>query len=331
VRVIATTAFSSAVLQIDAAQVSAQIEQSIRDAVRHQLRRRGVVVGLSGGIDSSVVAALAARALGSERVVGLLMPEAESSPDSARLARELASTFGIRTIVEDITGTLTAAGCYRRRDEAIRSVIPDYGEGWRTKIALPDLISRSGYPLFSIVAVSPTGDEVRRRLPLEAYLGIVAATNFKQRVRTMMEYYYADLYQYAVAGTPNLLEHDQGFFVKQGDGAADLKPIAHLYKSQVHQLARHLRVPDEICGRRSTTDTYSLDQSQEEFYFGLSLERTDLCLFARNHGVPPEEAAAATGLTPVEVRRAFQAIDSKRAAARYLHHAAIMVDSERPR
>jgi NAD+ synthase len=325
---IATTVFSKAVLALDAAAEAARIERSIRDAVRQRLRRRGVVVGLSGGIDSSVVAALSARALGADHVLGLLMPEADSSPESARLASELAARFGIRTVTEDITATLDAAGCYRRRDEAIQSVIPEWNSEWRCKIVLPDLAGHASYPLFSIVAQPPSGDMRRMRLPLSAYLGIVAATNFKQRVRKMMEYYYADLYRYAVAGTPNLLEHDQGFFVKHGDGAADLKPIAHLYKSQVYQLAEHLGVPEEICRRRSTTDTYSLEQSQEEFYFGLSLERTDLCLYARDHGVPLDEVAEATGLTPEQVSRAYAAIDSKRAAARYLHHPAVMVDEE---
>ena len=322
-----TAAFSSAVLRIDAADVASRIERSVRDAVHHQLRRRGVVVGLSGGIDSSVVAALAARALGPDRVVGLLMPEADSSPDSVPLARTLAATFGIKTIVEDITETLTAAGCYGRRDEAIRSAIPEYDDGWRCKIVLPDLISRPGYPLFSIVAVTPSGEERRLRLPLEAYLGIVAATNFKQRARKMMEYYYADLFRFAVAGTANLLEHDQGFFVKHGDGSADLKPIAHLYKTQVCQLAEYLGIPDAILRRKPTTDTYSLEQSQEEFFFGLSLEQTDLCLYAKEHGIPAEATADAVGLTPEQVSRAYHVIASKRQAARYLHMPPILVSA----
>ena len=163
------------------------------------------------------------------------------------------------------------------------------------------------------------------RLPLEAYLGIVAATNFKQRVRKMMEYYYADRFRYAVAGTANRLEHDQGFFVKQGDGAADVKPIAALYKSQVYQLAEYRGVPEDIRRRRPTTDTYSLEQSQEEFYFGLSLEQTDLCIYARDQGMPAEAAAEAVGLTPEQMTRAYHMIDSKREAARYLHEPAIVI------
>jgi len=319
---------SPSVLDIDAAAVAHHIARTLRDQVFHRLRRRGVVVGLSGGLDSSVVAGLAARALGPERVVGLLMPERESSSDSAYLAGEAAAAFSIATVVEDITGVLEAAGCYRRRDAAIRCVLPDYGEGHRSKIVLPDLIGRPGYAIYSIVIQTPAGEEIRGRLPLDAYLEIVAATNFKQRVRTMTEYYHADRLRYAVAGTANRLEHDLGFFVKQGDGAADLKPIAHLYKSQVYQLAEYLGVPDAIRRRPPTTDTYSLDQSQEEFFFGLSLRQTDLLLYARDHGLPPEAAADTVGLPLEQTTRAYAVVESKRNAARYLLMPPLMIEHE---
>jgi NAD+ synthase len=314
-------------MRIDPPAVARRIEESIRDIVHQRLRRRGVVVGLSGGVDSSVVGALAARALGPERVMGLLMPEADSSRDSVHLAQSLVDTLGIRSVIEDISGILEAAGCYRRRDEAIRSAIPGFGDGWRSKIVLSDVINRSGYPVFFVVARAPSGEKVRKRLPLDAYLAVVAATNFKQRVRKMMEYHYADLFRFAVAGTANLVEHDQGFFVKHGDGAADLKPIAHLYKSQVYQLADYLNVPAQIRRRPPTTDTYSLEQSQEEFYFGLSLEQTDLCLYASDHGIPSQIAADAVGLTAEQVERAYRAIRAKREAARYLHMPPVLVDA----
>ena len=323
----AVTSFSADVLRIDAADVAAQLEASIRDIVFQRLRRRGIVVGLSGGIDSSVVGALASKALGPGRVIGLMMPETDSSSESLPLARALAKAFGIETVVEDIGGILAAAGCYQRRDDAIRKAIPEYGEGYQCKIVLPDQITQPGYAIYSIVVRSPSGEEQRVRLPLDAYLGIVAATNFKQRVRKMMEYHYADRFRYAVAGTANLLEHDQGFFVKHGDGAADLKPIARLYKSQVYQLAEHLGVPEEIRRRKPTTDTYPLEQSQEEFYFGLSLEQTDLCLYAKDHGISPGEASQAVGLTAEQVGRAYRVIDSKREAARYLHMPAIVIET----
>jgi NAD+ synthase len=311
-------------LRIDAAAAAAQIESAIRDIVFAQLRRKGAVVAISGGIDSSVVAALCARALGKDRVLGLLLPEADSSPDSRRLATLLADSLGIRTETEDITPILTAAGCYRRRDDAIRSVLPEYGDGFKCKIVLPDASDSAAYPIFSVVVQGPDGRQKRVRLSYEAYLGIVAATNFKQRTRKMLEYYYADRHQYAVSGTPNLLEYDQGFFVKNGDGAADFKPIAHLYKCQVYQLAAYLGVPEEIQNRPPTTDTYPLEQSQREFYFTLSMEDMDLCLFAKNHETPAAALAAELGVEEQRIERLYAMIESKRKAARYLLAAPIM-------
>jgi len=261
------SAFNKEVLKIDAAQVAAQIAAGIREMLSSRLKRRGVVVGLSGGIDSSVVAALCVRAVGANRVLGLFMPEDESSDDSLRLGRNLADALGIPTILEEIGPILTTTGCYRRRDEAIREVLPEYRDGYKCKIVHPNILHQEGYAIYTLVVESPTGERRQARMTAAAYLGVVAATNFKQRTRKMMEYYHADRLNYAVAGTPNLLEYDQGFFVKNGDGAADFKPIAHLYKTQVYQLAAVLGVPAEIQQRPPTTDTYSLAQSQEEFYF----------------------------------------------------------------
>jgi NAD+ synthase len=225
-----------------------------------------------------------------------------------------------------MSGILNAAGCYQRRDEAIRKVIPEYTDGYKCKIVLPDQVNGSVYPIFSVVVQSPLGQRTKARLTLDSYLGVVAATNFKQRTRKMMEYYYADLFNYAVAGTPNRLEYDQGFFVKNGDGAADLKPIAHLYKTQVYQLAAYLGIPEEIQKRPPTTDTYPLDQSQEEFYFPLPYDRMDLCLYAKNHDLQPEEVASVVGLTAEQVARVYRVIDSTRNATRYLHRAPVLCE-----
>lgn len=313
------------VLRIDAAEASARIEAGIRKIVLSGLRRKGAVVALSGGVDSSVVAALCVRALGSERVFGLFLPEKDCSPESLRLGRMVAGCLGVRSCVEDITPVLETAGCYRRRDEAIRTVIPEYGEGYRCKIVLPETLDAT-YPVYSVVVQSPAGEVTRARLNSEACLAIIAATNFKQRTRKMMEYYYADRFHYAVAGTPNRLEYDQGFFVKNGDGAADFKPIAHLYKTQVYQLAEFLGVPEEIRTRPSTTDTYPMPQSQEEFYFALPSEQMDLCLYAKNHGVPAAEAAAAIGLPAGSIEHVYRVIDSKRKSTRYLHQPPLLIE-----
>jgi NAD+ synthase len=314
-----TAPFPTDVLRLDVHKEIGRIVAVIRQQVAFQLRRRGVVVGLSGGIDSSVSAALCVRALGPDKVLGLFLPERDSSPDSLRLGHLLADSVGIRTVLEDITPILAATGCYWRRDDAIRTVVPEYTEHYKSKIVLPSVGEGAGYSIHSLIVRSPAGAQTKVRLTAEAYLGIVAATNFKQRVRKMMEYYYADRHHYAVLGTPNRLEYDQGFFVKNGDGAADLKPIAHLYKSQVYQLARGLDIPEEIQRRLPTTDTYSLEQSQEEFYFSVPLEQLDRCLHGKNHGMLPEEVAAVAGLSAAQVAQIYRQIDSKRRATRYLH------------
>ena len=92
----------------------------------------------------------------------------------------------------------------------------------------------------------------------------------------MMLYYHAELRDYAVLGTAQRNEHDQGFFVKHGDGASDIRPIGHFYKTQVFQLAEYLDIPEEIRTQTPTTDTYSAGSSQEEFFFRLPFEVMDL-------------------------------------------------------
>ncbi|TCR73237.1 NAD(+) synthase [Rhizobium sp. BK376] len=319
--------FSPETLRIDCAAEVARITEALRDQVRTKMRRRGLVLGLSGGIDSSVCAALAVHALGARNVYALYMPENDSDPDSLALGRELAETYSIDSTVEDIGPTLAAMGCYRRRDDIIRQIEPAYGEGWACKVAITSPLNGEGYAISTLVLQAPDGTQTRHRMPASAYLGIVAATNMKQRTRKQMEYYHADRLNYAVLGTPNRLEYDQGFFVKNGDGAADVKPIAHLYKSQVYQLAEYLGVPEKIRRRPPTTDTWSLAQTQEEFYFALPYDRMDLCLYALNNGIDADETAKATGLTPAQVEWVWQDIHSKRKTTRPLHLAPLLVEA----
>ena len=304
-------------------RIDAEMEvDRIRDLLTKYLartKRRGVVVALSGGIDSSVVAAASVAALGPDRVFGLHLPERDSSEETVRLSGLIADSLGIRSELVDISPTLDAVGCYQRRDDAIRLVYPEFGPDHKAKIVLPSVIDSDSLRLYSVVVMAPDGTQSRRRLTPEAYLGIVAATNFKQRVRKMLEYYHADRLNYVVTGTPNRLEYDQGFFVKLGDGAADVKPIAHLYKSQVYALAEHLNVPAEIINRPPTTDTYSLPQSQEEFYFSLPYNLMDLCLYGKNNGVPLEDIAAAADLSVEQAVRVLRDIDQKRSTTEYLH------------
>ena len=318
-------ALDYAVLDIDYAAEADRIAARLRQIVARTLHKRGLVVAISGGIDSSASCALAVKALGPERVFCLILPERDSSDDSAARATILAEHLGVRTLTVDIQPALVAIGCYEARDAAVRSVLPDYGPGWRFKIVIAGgsegLINR-----FRVVAVDPDGGNHEQDLPLDAYLTIVAATNFKQRIRKTLEYFHADRLNYGVVGTPNRLEYDQGFFVKNGDGAADVKPIAHLYKSQVYGMARHLGLPERVCAAVPTTDTYSLAQGQDEFYFALPYRQMDLALWALNHGRGADELAAALGIGVAQAQAVYDDIKAKRRTTAYLHRPPVLIE-----
>jgi NAD+ synthase len=312
------------VLAIDLAAEADRIAASLRQSLR-TMKRRGLVIAMSGGIDSSTCAALAVHALGPDKVFGMMLPEQDSSDFSLKRGRALAESLGIQYVVENITPALEGLGCYARRDEAVRRVIPAYGPGWKMKIAIAGGQDGS-FNYFRLVAQAPDGTMHDERLPAKDYLQIVAATNFKQRVRKNFEYYHADRLNYAVIGTPNRLEYDQGFFVKNGDGAADVKPIAHLYKTQVYAMAKHLGCSEEITSATPTTDTYTLAQGQDEFYFALPWNRMDLALWAHNHGLPAAELARALGIDVAHAEFVYRDIAAKRASTRYMHAAPVLVE-----
>ncbi len=293
-------------LAIDVVQETERLVDELRRSVHGTLHRQGAIVGISGGIDSSLVLALCAKAFGPAHVIGVLLPEQESSPESAELAHLLAAQYVVSTVTEDITEALEGAGCYRRRDDAIRRVFPDFGAGWKAKI------------VFRLTVTNPQGQESSKRLPLHEFAQIVAASNFKQRMRMSMLYYHAELRNYAVIGTANKNEHALGFFVKYGDGGADIQLIAHLYKTQVYQLAKYLNVPDEIQRRTPTTDTYPGGSTQEEFFYRVPFDVLDTVWLGHERGLPPAEIAQALDLSAEQVQRIIADIASKQRATAYL-------------
>jgi len=313
--------FTKESLNLDAAAETDRIVEFIQKNVRQTMRRGGGVVGISGGIDSAVVLGLAVRAFGAGKVVGVMIPDKDSDPISETLARELAANFGIQPILENITCALQGFDCYRRRDDAIRRVFPEFdaAKGYKAKIVLPqDLLDAGTLNVFSVTVIRPDGREENRPLGPREMLEIVAASNLKQRSRMSTLYFHAEARQFAVIGTANKNEHDQGFFVKYGDGGADIQPIAHLFKTQVYQLARHLGVPEGIQKRTPTTDTYSAPQDQQEFFYRLPFATLDLLWHAKEHGVPVPQVAKTMGLTEAQVQNGFDDITRKIRTTEYL-------------
>jgi NAD+ synthase len=313
--------FNKTSLNIDPAKETERILSFLQTNVRQVMKRQGAVVGISGGIDSAVVLALSVRAFGPRRVVGVMMPDRDSDPLSERLARELAGGLGVDPLLENITGALEGFDCYRRRDEAIRRVFPEYdsAKGYKSKIVLPqDLMEAGTLNVFSVTVVAPDGRQETRPLPPREMLEIVASTNLKQRSRMSTLYFHAESRQFAVIGTANKNEHAQGFFVKYGDGGADIQPIAHLFKTQVYQLAKHLGIPEAIQKRTPTTDTYSAHCDQQEFFFRLPFETLDLLWLALEENIPIPEAARVMGISEVQVQRVFDDILRKERTTNYL-------------
>lgn len=321
------TSFHKDVLKFDPEAEVARIAESLRHNIFDVLKKRGGVMGISGGVDSAVVLAIAVRAMDPKRLVTLLLPEMESSPDSARLARVVCRQYGVTPIAEDVTGALLGFGAYQRRDEAVKAIFPEYDSTYKLKITLPSgLLDKQTLNFFSATIISPEGEEKSKRLRPAQLQQIVAATNFKQRSRAAMLYYHAELNDYAVIGTPQRNEHDQGFFVKYGDGAMDVKPIGHLFKSQVYQLAEYLDVPEEIRSRPPTSDTYSAGSTQEEFFFRLPFETMDLIWYGLENEVPAETVAAEMELETEQVQRVYDDIIRKRRTTEYLRTRPLGVD-----
>jgi NAD+ synthase len=302
-----------------------RISGKLKDDILRVLKRKGAVIGISGGIDSSVTLALAVKAVGADKVLGILLPEKDSSPESKELALKLANQYNVKTLEEDITDALIGFGCYKRRDEAVANVFPEYNPcDYKMKIG----INQSGLnsflpPVFSITIISSDGNEKSKILPLKEYLQIVAASNFKQRSRMSMLYYHAERLHYAMIGTPNKHEVEQGFFVKNGDGGADIMPIAHLYKSQVYQLADYLGIPKEIVNRTPTSDTYTAEQTQEEFFFQMPYFEMDLIWYGMENEISPEEVGKVLGKKTEDIILIYKNLIRKQKTTEYLRMAAI--------
>lgn len=312
--------FHKNILDINPEKECKRICEFIKEQVFTHFRREGAVVGISGGIDSALTATLSVRALGKDKVLGVFLPERESNPISLTYGELLAKKLGIRTEKVDLTQALESLGCYRKRDEIIKKIYPAYDSSYKIKIGLPqDLLERDRINYFSLKMISPKGEEKSFRLSKEGLLGIVAATDMKQRSRMIQLYYYAEKYNYMVIGTTNLSEYAQGFYVKFGDGGVDLEPIAHLYKTQVYQLAKFLDIPEKIIKREPSPDTFSAVVSDQEFFFCMPYDLLDLLLYAQENKVSISKVSQVLNLSEEQITRAYRDFDQKRKASAHLN------------
>ena len=308
------------ILLPDVESVVNKIADKLRNDVLMDLKRFGAIVGISGGIDSSVCMAVAVKAFGPDKVLGIIMPEKDSSPDSEMLARTLAARFGVKVIKEDLTQILSGFKCYERRDEAVRRIFPEFDSAThKMKIGIKQGNVYSNLPpIFFLTVIDSEGNMQEKILPVKEYLQIVSASNFKQRSRMSMLYYHAELSHYAVIGTPNKHEYEQGFFVKYGDGGADVMPIIKLYKTQVYQLARHLGIPEEIISRTPTTDTYSAEQTQEEFFYQMPFETMDLYWYGYENNYSVSEVAIVMEESEEHIEAIYRNMERKQRTTEYL-------------
>ena len=311
-------AFTKDVLKIDCRAEADRVSAFIREQVR-SLHRKGIVIGLSGGVDSALSVALSVEAVGKDKVLAILLPDKESSPQSAEFALKQAKKLGIEAMTVDITPVLEAFGTYEKRDAVARSIYPEFGAGHTLKITLPsDVLNKDGYNFFTLTTYDPQGNSKTTRLNNEQAQGIIAATCTKHRTRMMTQYYYSEKLNYLVCGTTNKSEAVQGLYVKYGDGGVDIEPIAHLYKTQVFQLAEHVGVVPEIIGRAPCPDTYSAPVTDEEWYFRMPFKTLDLLLYAWELKIDITDVCRVMELTEDQVKRVFRDFDSKYKTTRHL-------------
>ena len=310
--------FSKDILKINCASEADRIVVFIRDQMQ-SMHRKGIIIGLSGGIDSALSASLSVKAIGKEKVLGLLLPDRESSPQSAEFASRHAKQLGIETITVDITPVLEAFGTYEKRDAVAKAIFPEFGAGHKLKITLPsDILNKESINYFTLTTIDPEGITKTTRLNNEQAQGIIAATCTKHRTRMMTQYYFAEKNNYLVCGTTNKSEALQGLFVKYGDGGVDIEPIAHLYKNQVFKLAAHLGVIEEIIGRAPCPDTYRAPVTDVEWYFRMPFKQLDLLLYAWENKVDISEVCRVMELAEQQVMRAFRDFNNKHNATRHL-------------
>ena len=295
----------------------------VRDFLSAQVKgvpkRDGVIVGVSGGVDSAVVASLAVRAVGKENVLGLILPEKESNPISAEYAMKVINSLGIEHIKVELTESVASFDAYKNRDKVIKEIFPDYTPEYKFNIYLPqNLLDVDRYNFYTLRVDDGKGNIREKRLTKKQLLAITAAANVKIRSRMIALYYWGEQENYLVAGTTNKTEFILGDYCKFGDGGTDVECISHLYKTNIYELAEYLEIPREIQERTPSPDTFSLPVSDTDFYFCLPFNILDPLLYAWQYNISAAETASALDLGEDQVKRAFRDFQSKHASTEHI-------------
>jgi len=278
--------------------VETELQNFIKDQVFDKFKRKGAVIGISGGIDSALTCTLCIKAIGKENVLGVLMPEKDSNPKSTIYAKNLCEKLGMRFVTIDITNVLDSFKVYSTREQIIKKYFPRFTNQDRYRIVVPNrLVNNSSISLPHLEILDIENQTHKIRLSLHDYLDLIAATSIKHRTRMTMLYYYAEKNHFVVAGTTNKSELVQGYYVKYGDGGVDIEPLAEIYKTQVYQISSHLGIPDEIINRKPSPDTWNFEVSDEDFFFGLPYRTLDLIWYASENNIQPEKISIELGLT----------------------------------
>jgi len=292
----------------------------IKETVRNQFKKDGIVIGVSGGVDSAVVAALAVDALGPDRVYGLILPEKESSPSSRELGIDLCKALKIRYEEVPITPMLESFTIYNKKEALIRELFPHYDPAIHTtSLSRPPMIAAEKVlNIPSLILLKDRQAISTKRLSASQFLYVLSLQNVKQRTRMIVEYMHAEKMNYAVCGTTNKTELLTGFFVKYGDGGVDLEPIANCYKLQVYKLAELLGIDKRIISRAPSPDTWSHFTSDEEVSLRIPYDILDQLLYAEENHLPLEIIQNSTKLDKLQIEWAKKHILSLKNAARVL-------------
>ncbi|AKB19522.1 MULTISPECIES: NAD(+) synthase [unclassified Methanosarcina] len=302
-----------------------KLAERLRGFIREQVtafKKKGVVLGVSGGIDSAVALTLCVQEFGKENVYGLLLPEKESAPSSKILGAEVCENLGVSYEEVPISPIIEALDIYNKKEQIIKKTCPEYDPKiHKTSLVLPDFLNQGLLNVPHIRLIKDGETVAKHRLKANDYLELIGLQGVKQRSRMVVQYIYAEKMNYVVCGTTNKTELVLGQFVKYGDGGVDLEPLADCYKTQIYALAKHLGVNEEIIKRPPSADTWSHYTTDEEFYWRMPMHIIDQLLYAQEHKLSLEITEKNTGMPRDTIEKAWKHIERVKDTTEYIRAA----------